>query len=230
MASSPARQAAFGWGEVAIVQTAKELVLPGPLAPSDPDEQSQDQTRDPRTATTLSSSRALASGDLAAFAELFETHGRRMKSIAANLLGSTADAEDAVQDTFLKVHRAAAGFRGASQLSTWIFRILINTCYDQMRRNTRRAEDPLPPRLLTPAGSDSDHPLRLALQAEVSRLPQQERAAFLLCEVEGFSHREAGEILEVPEATSRTFLFRAKRRLQQALRPPTAAANAEASS
>src|SRR5687768_39547 len=95
MASSPARQAAPSWGEVAIVQTAKELVLPGSDSPPDDDEQT----------------RALGRGDLEAFERLFETHGRRMKSIAANLLGSTADAEDAVQDTFLKVHRSAAGFR-----------------------------------------------------------------------------------------------------------------------
>lgn len=140
-----------------------------------------------------------------------------MKSVAANLLGSFADAEDAVQDTFIKVHRSAATFRGQARVTTWIYRILLNTCYDQLRRHNRRAEDPLPPGLGA-TGVALDHPLRLALEAELGRLPEQERSAFLLCEVEGFSHREVGEILEVPEATSRTFLFRAKRRLQQALR------------
>lgn len=141
-----------------------------------------------------------------------------MKSIAANLLGSVADAEDAVQETFLKVYRGAPGFRGGSAVTTWIYRILVNTCYDQIRRRSRRAEAPLPAKLAFASPGESDHPLRLAIQAELSRLPASERAAFLLCEVEGFSHREAAEILEIPEATSRTLLFRARRRLQQALR------------
>ncbi|HEY1434331.1 MAG TPA: sigma-70 family RNA polymerase sigma factor, partial [Thermoanaerobaculia bacterium] len=61
-----------------------------------------------------------------------------MKSIAMNLLGNAADAEDAVQEAFLKVHRGAARFRGGSSLSTWAHRILVNTCYDAMRRGRRR--------------------------------------------------------------------------------------------
>ncbi|MFY9552555.1 MAG: RNA polymerase sigma factor [Thermoanaerobaculia bacterium] len=171
----------------------------------------------------------LAEGNLPAFEQLFQKHGERMKSIAANLLGSVADAEDAVQETFLKVYRGASGFRGGASVTTWIYRILVNTCYDQMRRRSRRAEAPLPAKIALASPGQSDHPLRLAIEAELRRLPARERAAFLLCEVEGFSHREAGEILEVPEATSRTFLFRAKRRLQQTLRATGAFAPAEAS-
>ena len=163
---------------------------------------------------------------------LFQQHGERMKSIACNLLGSTADAEDAVQETFLKVFRGAGGFRGGAAVTTWVYRILVNTCHDQRRRTRRRSEAALsdesaaggggggdvPDDIAAGRAPGCDHPLRLAIEAELRRLPAQERAAFLLCEVEGFSHREAGEILDVPEATSRTFLFRAKRRLQQALR------------
>jgi RNA polymerase sigma-70 factor, ECF subfamily len=140
-----------------------------------------------------------------------------MKSIASNLLGGLADAEDAVQETFLKVYRGLSGFRGGASFSTWIYRILVNTCYDLMRKNRRRAEGPLPARLLLAAG-EADHPLRLSIETAVRRLEPQERTAFLLCEVEGFSHREAGEILDVSEGTSRTLLFRARRRLQQELR------------
>ena len=112
-------------------------------------------------------------------------------------------------------------------MTTWVYRILVNTCYDQMRRTNRRAETPLPVRLDLAAPPGGDHPLRLAIEAALARLPAPERTAFLLCEVEGFSHREAGEILEVPEATSRTFLFRAKRRLQEALRASGALAPEE---
>jgi RNA polymerase sigma-70 factor (ECF subfamily) len=152
-----------------------------------------------------------------------------MKSIAMNLLGSRADAEDAVQEAFLKVYRGAARFRGGSALSTWAYRILVNTCYDMLRRGRRRPESPLPSEEALPRGGERDHPLRLALERAVIRLEPRERAAFLLCEVEGFSHREASEILEVNENTSRTLLFRAKRRLQQELSAGGAFAPGEAS-
>lgn len=152
-----------------------------------------------------------------------------MKSVALNLLASPADAEDAVQEAFLKVYRGAARFRGGSTVATWLYRILVNTCYDLMRKGRRRPEAPLPARLAMAPGRDTDHPLRLSIEMALSRLPERERAAFLLCEVEGFSHREAGEILEVNENASRTLLFRAKRRLQESLRAADAFLPAEAS-
>jgi RNA polymerase sigma-70 factor (ECF subfamily) len=149
-----------------------------------------------------------------------------MKSIAANLLGNIADAEDAVQEAMLKAYRAAPGFRGGASLSTWLYRILVNTCYDFMRKNRRRAEGPMPAAV---EARGADHALRLALEAAVARLDARERAAFLLCEVEGFSHREAAGILDVPEATSRGLLFRAKRRLQKTLSAAGAFLPAESS-
>ncbi len=168
-------------------------------------------------------------GNMAAFERLYREHGDRMKSIAMNLVRNAADAEDAVQDAFLKIYRGASGFRGGSAFSTWIYRILVNACYDLMRKSQRRAEGPLPAEVAFAAGTGADHPLRLSLEVAVGRLAPRERAAFLLCEVEGFSHREAGEILEVNENASRTLLFRAKRRLQQELRAARAFAGTEAS-
>ena len=78
-----------------------------------------------------------------------KTHGGRMKSVALNLLASPADAEDAVQEAFLKVYRGAARFRGGSSVATWLYRILVNTCYDLMRKGRRRPEAPA-------AGADRD--------------------------------------------------------------------------
>jgi len=169
-------------------------------------------------------------GSLPAFERLYALHGDRMKSIAANLLGSTADAEDAVQEAFLKAYRGAAGFRSGAAVATWLFRILVNACYDQLRARRRRAEGPLPSpeELGASRASENDHPLRLALESALAGLPERERTAFLLCEVEGFSHREASEILDVPEATSRTLLYRAKRQLQRGLSASGAFRPAEA--
>jgi len=152
--------------------------------------------------------------DSAALVDLYETHGGRMKSIAMNLLGNTTDAEDAVQEAFLRIHRSAASFRGGSSLSTWAYRILVNACYDSLRRGQRRPESPLPEEPALPRSASADTPLRLAIEQALTRLERRERTAFLLCEVEGLSHREAAEILGVNPNTSRTLLFRAKRKLQ----------------
>jgi RNA polymerase sigma-70 factor, ECF subfamily len=161
-------------------------------------------------------------GNVAAFEHLYEMHGARMKSIAANLLGNLADAEDAVQDCFLKVYRGAASFRGASRFSTWIYRVLVNSCYDMLRKRRRypleaRSEGESLVSRREPVTPASDHPLRLSLEACVKDLEPRRRAVFLLFEVEGFTHREVGDILGVPEGTSKTLLFEARRELQRRL-------------
>lgn len=88
----------------------------------------------------------LASGCLAgekhAYERLYRLQGARMKNLARNLLGSPTDAEDAVQDTFLKIQRGIRGFRGQSSFVTWTFRILVNTCHDVRRNRMRRKEKP----------------------------------------------------------------------------------------
>jgi RNA polymerase sigma-70 factor, ECF subfamily len=162
-------------------------------------------------------------GRVEAFERLYSLEAARMKSLAMNLLGNAADAEDAVQETFLKVYRGARDFKGESAVSTWAFRILLNTCYDAMRRRRRRPEDPASDGLDRKPAAQADHPLRLSLEKAVGNLPERERAAFLLVEVEGLSHREAGGVLDVPEATSRTLLFSARSRLKRALAPGGAA-------
>src|SRR4030081_883802 len=83
---------------------------------------------------------ACRSGDLRAYQRLYAMHGARMKNLARNLLGNPTDAEDAVQETFLKVHRSVASFRGKSSFVTWTYRILINTCYDARRSRLRKKE------------------------------------------------------------------------------------------
>ena len=97
---------------------------------------------------------ACLAGDLHGYERLYRLQGARMRNLARNLLGSQSDAEDAVQETFLKVQRSVGSFRGQSSFVTWIFRILVNTCHDLRRSRMRRKElvqqedpeeqDPLP--------------------------------------------------------------------------------------
>ncbi len=77
-------------------------------------------------------------GLLSAYERLYTTHGTKMNSIALNMLGNTQDAEDAVQDAFLKIYRSVNSFKGAASFGTWIYRVLVNVCYDIMRKKQRR--------------------------------------------------------------------------------------------
>ncbi len=157
-------------------------------------------------------------GNLRAYERLYELHAARMKSLAFHMLGSRADAEDTVQETFLKVYRAVRGFEGQSSLSTWIYRILINCCYDTMRKQQRAAERPVTKEFST----DSKLPLKIALERALDSLNERQRIVFLMFEVEGLKHSEIAGILEVPEGTSRSWLFEAKRELKRQLMEPGA--------
>jgi RNA polymerase sigma-70 factor (ECF subfamily) len=162
------------------------------------------------------------SGDLSAYERLYEDQGSRMKSIAYNMLGNPTDAEDAVQEAFLKIYRKAGQFKGESSFMTWIYRILINTCHDFMRKRLRRSFESATPSSGNesqqfPATENRDHTLRLSLEKALRQLPERKRAIFLLFEIEGFKHGEIAEILDIPEGTSKNLLFEARRALQQSL-------------
>ena len=137
----------------------------------------------------------------------------RMKSLAFHLLGNEGDAEDAVQETFFKVFKGAKGFQENSALSTWIFRILINSCHDVMRKRQRLAETPI----VSEIGTDSKLSLQVAFHRALLSLNERHRLVFLMFEVEGLKHSEISGVLEVPEGTSRAWLFEAKRLLKQKL-------------
>src|SRR3984957_16171750 len=167
---------------------------------------------------------ACQSGDLRAYERLFAQQGTRMKNLARNLLGNPIDAEDAVQETFLKVQRSIAGFRGQSSFVTWTYRILINTCYDARRSRVRKkevanddSEDSPQPEPRAPGAHPS---LRMALERALAGLTKHQRDVFLLYEVEGFHHAEIAGMLEITETASKNTLFQAKRNLRQVLEPP----------
>jgi RNA polymerase sigma-70 factor, ECF subfamily len=154
--------------------------------------------------------------DLGAFESLFETHGPRMKSMALNVLGNRSDAEDAVQEAFLRAYKNRHSFRSDAALWTWVYRILLNACHDigrgrAARRDNHMVDADAAADLPSPAG---DNPMRMTLQRAVDDLAPIYRDVFLLCEVEGYTHREVAGILEIPEGTSKGRLFEARRQLK----------------
>jgi RNA polymerase sigma-70 factor (ECF subfamily) len=172
---------------------------------------------------------ACLAGDLHGYERLYRLQGARMRNLARNLLGSPSEAEDAVQETFLKVQRSVGSFRGQSSFVTWTFRILVNTCHDLRRSRMRRKElaqqedaedqDPLP-NLRAPGA----HPtLRMALERAIAKLTQHQRDVFLLYEVEGFRHAEIAGMLEITETASKNTLFQAKKSLRGMLEAPRSA-------
>ena len=168
---------------------------------------------------------ACQAGDLRGYERLYAMHGARMKNLARNVLGSTVDAEDAVQETFLKVQRSIASFRGQSSFVTWTYRILINTCYDARRSKLRKKEvttddDSEETPRIEPRAPGAHPSLRMALERALGKLTRHQREVFLLYEVEGFRHAEIAGMLEITEAASKNTLFQAKKNLREMLEPP----------
>jgi RNA polymerase sigma-70 factor, ECF subfamily len=164
-------------------------------------------------------------GDLSGYERLYALQAARMKNVARNLLGTSTDAEDAVQETFLKVQRSISSFRGQSSFVTWAYRILINTCYDVRRSRMRKKEvssdegNEDTPRL-EPRAPGAHPSLRMALQRALASLTKHQRDVFLLYEVEGFHHAEIAGMLDITETASKNTLFQAKKNLRQVLEPP----------
>jgi RNA polymerase sigma-70 factor (ECF subfamily) len=150
--------------------------------------------------------------EIRAFEQLYHAHGARLKSIAYHIVGNRQDAEDAVQETFLKLYKAIEGFQGQSSIGTWLCRIVINVCYDLARKRQREAEMPA-----EVGGAERCPTLRVALEAALKRLNPKYRMVFLLFEVEGLRHSDIAAILEIPEGTSKGWLFEAKRELKRLL-------------
>jgi len=152
-------------------------------------------------------------GDRRGYEQLYAAHSARMKSIAWNMLRNRQDAEDAVQETFLKVQRSIHTYNGQASFSTWVYRILVNTCTDTQRSRQRQTEE-LPENL---TGRSPNVPLRIALERALGRLSERHRTVFLLAEVEGLTHAEIASILNIPLGTSKGWLFEARRELQRML-------------
>jgi RNA polymerase sigma-70 factor (ECF subfamily) len=163
----------------------------------------------------------LKAGDASAYETLHRLHAPRLFNLACRMLGSAADAEDAVQETFLLVFRKVGAFRGESSVGTWLYRLGMNLCIDRLRsraageaRRTRPVDaDPIP----APSGEDEMVLTRLDLERAIAELPEGCRAAFLLHDVEGFDHREVGAILGVSDGTSKSQVHKARLRLREHL-------------
>jgi RNA polymerase sigma-70 factor, ECF subfamily len=160
-------------------------------------------------------------GDTGAFNDLMRAHEDRVFAICLRMLRDREAALDATQETFITVFRKVDRFAGHSAFSTWLYRVAVNTCYDQARRAGRRAVESWPEGL-DPADDGAATALeavelRPDLEAALARLPIEFRSAVILCDAEGLSLQTAAEILGVPVGTVKSRVFRGRRLLAEAL-------------
>lgn len=152
-------------------------------------------------------------GDKNAFSRLYERYAGRVYATSLRLCGQQNRAEDALQETFLKVWQQLPQFAGRSQFSTWLQRIAMNTAIDHWRREPVLADIAQVEQDSYQPGADDERDLEQAIR----RLPKQARAVFVLVAVEGFTHAEAGRLLEIEAGTSKAQYFRAKQLLRDYL-------------
>jgi RNA polymerase sigma-70 factor (ECF subfamily) len=176
-----------------------------------------------------------ASGDLDGarerFAELVSRHQRRALRIAFHYVRDAADADEAVQDAFVKAYTHIGTFRDELPFEVWFTRILINGCLDRLKARKRREKWLVPPSV-DPSGvernpadllpsrgpSPEEYVLRQErrrqLQTALGQLPERQRLVFALSHFEGRSSREVSQMTGLSESTIRVHLFRAIRRLR----------------
>jgi RNA polymerase sigma-70 factor (ECF subfamily) len=168
-------------------------------------------------------------GEQAAFGALVRIHQRRVYACALQMLGDAAEAEDAVQETFLRAYRALARFDGRSELSTWLYRICMNVSLNVLRRRRRVREadlaDPRVPEPVADATQGEVDPRRsiearqlyAKLAEALDALSPSLRSTVVLVCLQGVPQKEAAEILGCPEGTVAWRIHEARGRIREAL-------------
>jgi RNA polymerase sigma-70 factor (ECF subfamily) len=174
-------------------------------------------------------------GDPDAFAALVRRHRDRLWAVALRTTGNPEDAADALQDALVSAYRRAGSFRGDAAVTTWLHRVVVNACLDRLRAQKVRRTEPLPddldrsaPALVAAGGTaEPTDPADRADRAErrrtvlaaLRRLPDEQRAALVLVDMEGWSVAEAARVLGCAEGTVKSRCSRGRARLAELLRP-----------
>ncbi|WP_326732672.1 RNA polymerase sigma factor [Streptomyces phaeochromogenes] len=187
----------------------------------------QSEPPDTRADTTAPDDALLAvraaEGDEDAFAVLVQRHAAALIRLATSLLGTGAEAEDAVQDAFLSAWRRLPEFQGRSSFGTWMYRIVTNRCLSLLR--ARKPVAPLEAAGDVPAAEHATSPARITegrdavreLREALDLLSAEQRACWVLRELDGRSYEFVADAVGISQAAVRARVFRARRCLTQAL-------------
>jgi RNA polymerase sigma-70 factor (ECF subfamily) len=164
-------------------------------------------------------------GDPEAFSVLVERYSARIYGTCFNYLGNRQDAEDCVQETFVKAFRCMAEYRFRSSIYTWLYRIAVNTCLDFKRKNNRaivysldealETEDSqvfsqIPDTAPLPDEQVEEKETRAMIREEIDRLPGYLREILIMRDLEGLSYHELASLLQLTEGTVKSRLSRAR--------------------
>jgi RNA polymerase sigma-70 factor (ECF subfamily) len=172
---------------------------------------------------------AAARGDLNSFNQLVTRHERSVLNLCWRMLGSLPEAEDASQDSFIKAWTNAKSFKGGA-VRPWLLRIATNTCYDILRSKGRKPTGsldalefetepdwstqsaPVDPERFAETGD-----LGRMLEAALAQIPDEQRLAVTLCDIQGLPLAEAAEVMETSLGTVKSRLFRGRAKLRDLL-------------
>lgn len=176
--------------------------------------------------------RRVVAGEHAAFEAIMRRHNRALFRTARAILREDAEAEDALQEAYLRAYRTMGSYRGEARLSTWLARVVANEALMRLRKQARRSSIlPLQPGVAVdeinqitegsmekePESSARRAEMRKLLEERIDALPGAYRAVFMLRAVEEYSVEETATILAIPEATVRSRFFRARSLLREGL-------------
>ena len=168
---------------------------------------------------------AHVAGDPVAFEEIVRRHRDRLWAVAMRTTGDPEEASDALQDALISAYRRADQFRGDSAVTTWLHRIVVNASLDRLRRRAVRAAQPLPDDndalpgavVADPVDHMDRREIQLVVTQALAELPEDQRAAVLLVDVEGWSVEDAARMLGCPEGTVKSRCFRGRAKLAKRL-------------
>jgi len=166
----------------------------------------------------------IAEGDKMAFRNLYALYNEKIYNTAISYVQNTADAAEITQDVLVKIHQNAAKFKGTASVSTWIYRITVNTALNVLKKNKRfsffklgKRENTLP---------DFDHPGILLEKKEdakllfkvIKTLPPNQQTAFILSFIEGLPRQEVADIMDTSLKAVESLLQRGKKNLREKLK------------
>jgi RNA polymerase sigma-70 factor (ECF subfamily) len=171
-------------------------------------------------------------GDVAAFEQLIKHHQVIAYNIAFRVLGNQEDAQDATQEALIKVFKNITKFKAQSQFSTWLYRIVVNTCRDYARKNRKvvtlstdsqinteegQLQREFPDESMSPELLYEKKELSERIQLAISTLPEQNRTVVVLRDIQGLSYEVIASILDIPVGTVKSRINRGRDMLKQYL-------------
>jgi len=175
---------------------------------------------------------AVRAGDDGAFAELADRHRNAIVNLTYRYLGNRADAEDLAQEVFLKVHRARKRYEPRAKFTTWLYRVAVNACLNEVRNRKHRpthaalsfggAEEtslPADPRSENPAAAAEREELRRQVRLALDELPERQRLAILLNKFHGQSYEELAQAFGMTIPAVKSLLVRARENVRRRIEP-----------